>query len=70
MKYPYTLSAKIAQFPYFYYFKNNIIWMYWPPAMVVAFYFILQIHNVVNSEANVKSWAETQRKIAEKEHHH
>lgn len=69
MKFPYTLSAKIAQFPFFFYIKNNIIWMYFPPAVAGAFYFIVQIHNLANSEANVKSWAETQRKIAEKEHH-
>ncbi|KAL0893725.1 hypothetical protein ABMA27_013871 [Loxostege sticticalis] len=50
MKFPYTLSAKIAQFPIFHYMKNNMIWMYYP-------------------YANQRSWAETQRKAAEKEHH-
>lgn len=69
MKYPYTLSAKIAQFPYFYYMKNNNIWMYYPLGCLVAFYVFIKIHKMSNSEANVKSWAETQRKLAEKEHH-
>ncbi|CAH2086680.1 unnamed protein product [Euphydryas editha] len=69
MKFPYTMSAKIAQFPYFYYMKNNNIWMYYPLGCLVAFYVFIKIHGVVNSEANVKSWAESQRKAAEKEHH-
>lgn len=69
MKYPYTFTAKIAQFPIFFYMKNNMIWMYYPLGCAVAFYFIWGIHDVVNSEENEKSWAETQRRIAEKEAH-
>ncbi|XP_028030367.1 uncharacterized protein LOC114243173 [Bombyx mandarina] len=70
MKYPYTLSAKIAQFPLFYYMKNNIIWMYYPLGILTGFYFFMKIHVVVNSDENKRSWAESQRKIAEKEAHH
>lgn len=70
MKFPYTMSAKIAQFPYFFYMKYNNIWMYYPVGWVIGFYFISKIHAAVNSEANVRSWAETQRKNAEKEAHH
>ncbi|XP_047988131.1 uncharacterized protein LOC125227819 [Leguminivora glycinivorella] len=70
MKFPYTLSAKIAQFPMFHYMKYNNIWMYYPLGWVVGFYLFSKIHNVVNSDANVRSWAESQRKIAEKEAHH
>lgn len=69
MKFPYTLSAKIAQFPIFHYMKNNMIWMYYPYGMVVAFYCFMKIHILANCEANQRSWAETQRKAAEKEHH-
>lgn len=69
MKFPYTMSAKIAQFPYFFYMKNNNIWMYYPLGCLVSLYFIIKIHVVVNSEENVKSWAESQRRAAEKEHH-
>ncbi|XP_063360051.1 uncharacterized protein LOC134649259 [Cydia amplana] len=70
MKFPYTLSAKIAQFPMFHYMKYNNIWMYYPLGCVVGFYAFAKIHAVVNSDANKASWAESQRKIAEKEAHH
>lgn len=68
MKFPYTLSAKIAQFPMFYYMKKNWIWMYFPLGATVSFYAISIIHALANSEENQRSWAETQRKFAEKEH--
>ena len=29
MKYPYTISAKVAHFPYAYYWKNNFVFRYW-----------------------------------------
>lgn len=70
MRYPYTLSAKIAQFPIFYYMKKNFIWMYYPLGLLSGFYVIAKIHAMTNSETNVRSWAETQRKFAEKEHQH
>lgn len=44
--------------------------MYYPLGMLGGFWVFSKIHKVVNSESNVRSWAETQRKIAEKEHHH
>lgn len=69
MKFPYTISAKIAQFPIFFYMKNNMIWMYYPFGWVISLYAFTKIHVLANSEANQKSWAETQRKAAEKEHH-
>ncbi|KOB65403.1 Uncharacterized protein OBRU01_22774 [Operophtera brumata] len=70
MKYPYTFSAKIAQFPIFYYMKKNWIWMYYPLGWAVGFYLFTTIHALANSDANKRSWAETQRKFAEKEAHH
>lgn len=69
MKFPYTMSAKIAQFPYTLYVNNNYVWMYLPLAFICSFYFFSKIHAIVNSDANVRNWAETQRKAAEKEHH-
>ncbi|KAG6440417.1 hypothetical protein O3G_MSEX001321 [Manduca sexta] len=70
MKFPYTMSAKIAQFPYFLYMKKNFIWMYYPFGFLGALYVFSIIHEMANSEGNKRSWAESQRKIAEKEHHH
>lgn len=69
MKFPYTLSAKIAQFPIFFYMKNNPIWMYYPLGWMMGLYLFSFIHAAVNSEANKKSWAEQQLKAAAKEHH-
>lgn len=69
MKFPYTFSAKMAQFPYFFYMKNNNIWMYYPLGFLVSLYVFKQIHDLANSEGNIRSWAETQRRAAEKEHH-
>lgn len=43
MKYPYTFSAKFAQFPLSYYFKNQWIWKYYflsVAACVPVFYSI------------------------------
>ncbi|CAH0604556.1 unnamed protein product [Chrysodeixis includens] len=70
MKFPYTFSAKVAQFPLFFYMKNNWIWMYYPLGAFVAFYAFYKIHRIVNSEASKKNWADSQRKIAEKEAAH
>lgn len=50
--------------------KNNIIWMYYTLGILTGFYFFMKIHVVVNSDENKRSWAESQRKIAEKEAHH
>jgi hypothetical protein len=36
MKYPYTFSAKIAQFPLKYHIKNNWIWRYYLIAVGVS----------------------------------
>lgn len=70
MKFPYTFSAKVAQFPLFFYMKNNNIWMYWPVGWVITFLVFVKIHRLANSSENKSSWAETQRKNAahDKEH--
>lgn len=70
MKFPYTISAKIAQFPIFFYMRKNFIWMYYPLGFLGGLYCFTKIHNLVNSEENKRNWAETQRKFAEKEHKH
>lgn len=69
MKYPYTFTAKIAQFPIFFYLKNNWIWMYYPVGATVSLYIFSKIHAMANSEANVRSWQLTQMKNAENEAH-
>jgi len=52
MKYPYTFSAKIAQFPLKHYIKNQWIWKYYTMAVVVClpvFYSIGRLCKLVNS---------------------
>lgn len=36
MKFPYTFSAKLAQFPYKFYFKNQWIYRYYVPAVILC----------------------------------
>uniref|UniRef100_A0A1E1WYR7 Putative secreted protein n=1 Tax=Amblyomma aureolatum TaxID=187763 RepID=A0A1E1WYR7_9ACAR len=71
MKYPYTLTAKIAQFPYKFHFKNFwFIRYYLCGGFVVYFFFmVVPIHRAVNSPAAVAAHRELMRKQAE-EHQH
>lgn len=46
MKFPYTFSAKIAQFPYKFYIKNQWMWRYYIIGVAVSapvFYKISQL---------------------------
>jgi hypothetical protein len=52
MKYPYTFSAKIAQFPLKYYFQNQWIWRYYFIAVAVCapvFYSISRLGKLIDS---------------------
>ncbi|KAH1001054.1 uncharacterized protein LOC125502792 [Dendroctonus ponderosae] len=68
MKYPYTLSAKLAQFPYKFYLKNNWVVKYYLISLVVCIPVFKSISNLSNSPANVAKWAEIRRKEAEGHH--
>ncbi|CAG9128079.1 hypothetical protein JYU34_018388 [Plutella xylostella] len=68
MKYPYTISAKIAQFPMKYYVQNQWIWRYWMAGILVSAPIFYKIHKLANSPENVKIWAENKRK-EEASHH-
>lgn len=46
MKYPYTLGAKIAQFPYKFYFKNNWIVRYYCFSLVLCIPIFKSISNL------------------------
>jgi len=70
MKYPYTFTAKIAQFPYKYYWKNNWPFRYFFYGVVVTFPFIYWIDRKVNSPSAVAAHRERLRKEALEEHHH
>uniref|UniRef100_A0A2A4JH47 Uncharacterized protein n=1 Tax=Heliothis virescens TaxID=7102 RepID=A0A2A4JH47_HELVI len=68
MKFPYTFSAKIAQFPLKFYVQNQWIWKYWAIGVVVSLPVFYKIHKLANSPGNVAKWAEIRRKEAA-EHH-
>ncbi|XP_028037435.1 uncharacterized protein LOC114248405 [Bombyx mandarina] len=68
MKFPYTFSAKVAQFPYKFYLQNLWLWRYWAAAIVISSPLFYKIHKMSNSPENVSKWAEIRRKEAA-EHH-
>ncbi|XP_066249689.1 uncharacterized protein roh [Euwallacea similis] len=68
MKFPYTFSAKLAQFPYKFYFNNNWVVKYYCFALVLTIPIFRSISKLSNSPENVAKWAEIRRKEAA-EHH-
>lgn len=71
MKFPYTFSAKIAQFPIKYHIDNNWLWKYTIIGVVVSLPIFYKIHRMANSPANVEKWRLIKEKeAAEAEGHH
>jgi len=68
MKYPYTLTAQIRQFPFKYYYNNQIYFRYWLYGIAISFPIFVWIGSKVNSPANVKKFADAKAK-EEAEHH-
>ncbi|XP_063367722.1 uncharacterized protein LOC134656132 [Cydia amplana] len=68
MKFPYTISAKIAQFPFKYYVTNQWIWKYWMVGIAASIPIFYKIHKLANSPENVSKWAEMRRKEAAAHH--
>ncbi|XP_059612029.1 uncharacterized protein LOC132258650 [Phlebotomus argentipes] len=68
MKFPYTYSAKIAQFPYKFYFTKQWIWKYYAVAVVCSLPIFYKISRLANSPENKAKWAEMKRKELA-EHH-
>jgi hypothetical protein len=68
MKYPYTFSAKIAQFPLKYYIKNQWIWKYYSMAVLVCLPVFYSIGKLSKSPENKAKWAEMRKRQAT-EHH-
>ncbi|XP_050302624.1 uncharacterized protein LOC126740584 isoform X2 [Anthonomus grandis grandis] len=62
MKYPYTFTAKIVQFPYMYYYKNNWMAHYLPFGFIACLPIIWYIHKKMNSKENKEKWKEIHRK--------
>jgi len=70
MKYPYTLTAQIKQFPYKWMFKNQWIFRYWIYGCVVSLPVFWKISKMANSPENKKKWADSRAKEAAEAAHH
>ncbi|XP_055542806.1 uncharacterized protein LOC129728391 [Wyeomyia smithii] len=68
MKYPYTFSAQLAQFPLQHYFKKQWVFRYYFIAFGLSIPLFYKISKLANSPANVAKWAESKRK-EHAEHH-
>ncbi|KAF2899773.1 hypothetical protein ILUMI_06410 [Ignelater luminosus] len=68
MKFPYTFTAKLTQFPWKYYINNNWVYRYYFIAVAVTFPVFYKIHKLANSPANKAKWAEQKRKEAASHH--
>ncbi|XP_076047122.1 reduction of Rh1 isoform X2 [Oratosquilla oratoria] len=57
MKYPYTFTAKLAQFPFAYYFKNQWVFRYYILGVAACIPVFNWIENQACSPANKEKWA-------------
>lgn len=62
MKYPYTLSAKIAQFPFKHYIDNAWGFKYFLISAVVCLPIFYKIQKLSYSPANVEKWSKAESK--------
>jgi len=70
MKYPYTLSAKVAQFPYKFHWNNNWLFRYYFYGLAVSAPFFYWINSIANSpEAKAKHREYLAKQKAEHGHH-
>ncbi|CAN8000068.1 unnamed protein product [Ixodes hexagonus] len=70
MKFPYTLTAKIVQFPYRFHYENMWIIKFMVPAWVLYMLFVARpINNAVNSPSAKAAHKELMRKQAEAHAH-
>ncbi|XP_012266202.2 uncharacterized protein LOC105691943 [Athalia rosae] len=69
MKFPYTFSAKIAQFPYAHYFNNQWLYRYFCYGTLLAIPVFWKLQKMSKSPENVAKYQEMRRREAA-EHHH
>merc|ERR1712002_752567 len=63
MKYPYTFSAKVAQFPFAYYMKNQWMLKYYFIGLGLCVPVFNWIQKQACSPANVEKWSKKEHKI-------
>ncbi|BET01741.1 Hypothetical protein NTJ_14557 [Nesidiocoris tenuis] len=62
MRYPYTLTAKLAQFPFKYHYNNVWLFKYWLFGIAVSLPLFVKIGRASFAPANVKTWEEIRRR--------
>ncbi|XP_076464024.1 uncharacterized protein LOC143296126 [Babylonia areolata] len=67
MKYPYTVSGKLALFPYRWHWKNGRFVRFLGFTLLGVFPLICKIHSAVHSPGNVRQWEDIRKK---REHTH
>lgn len=68
MKFPYTTTAQLRQFPYKYYFEKSWFFRYGFYAMFVSMPVFWMLQKMSNSEENKKIWYERRKKLFEGHH--
>ncbi|KAL3267819.1 hypothetical protein HHI36_006952 [Cryptolaemus montrouzieri] len=66
MKFPYTFTAKIAQFPLMFHLKRQWLWRYYLYGVIASIPVFWKIHKMANSPSNIQKWKE----MAEEERYH
>jgi len=65
MVFPYTMTARLAQFPFKWYWKNEWLMRYYAYAIVICIPVFFWIQKKSYAPANVALWKEKARKEAE-----
>ncbi|CAG9769821.1 unnamed protein product [Ceutorhynchus assimilis] len=69
MKYPYTFTAKVAQFPFKFYYKHNILFKAYPWGVAAVLPLFWYISRMSNSKSNKKTWKAIRRHHKEEARH-
>ncbi|XP_019873045.1 uncharacterized protein LOC109601267 [Aethina tumida] len=68
MKFPYTFTAKMVQFPYQFHYNTNWYFKYYSWAVIASLPVFFYLERLSKAPENVKKWEEIKRK-EEKELH-
>ncbi|KAF5270870.1 hypothetical protein FQA39_LY08315 [Lamprigera yunnana] len=69
MKYPYTYTAKVVQFPWKFYFTKSKVYQYYLFGIIASMPIFYKIQKLSNSPENKALWAEKRRQEAAERHH-
>lgn len=61
MKYPYTISAKLAQFPYKFVLQNHWFFKYYAIGLLMSLPIFHKIEKLSKSPENIAKWEEIRK---------